>query len=256
MYNDRQLRELFHFCFLERLLKISDIKLYVLKGGVNLRFYFHSPRYSEDMDLDVIAGGVTTLKKNGYKILNDAAFKRILRTYGIEDIEVNDPLKAKHTETTQRFRLRLITVSGDSLPTKIEFSRRKASDEPATIEQIDPEIAHIYKKLSFRCQHYPAEVVFVQKINALAGRVAVQARDVFDIGILQAGGLIKNTKPREILKKSVLNKARENLLLLSYEDYTGQVLEFLEEDAREQYASTSTWDQLKNTVLDLITHED
>lgn len=75
MFSDIQLREAFHFCFLHRLLQISDIDLYVLKGGVNLRFFFGSPRYSEDMDLDVVAGSVATLKKNGYKILGDAAFR-------------------------------------------------------------------------------------------------------------------------------------------------------------------------------------
>ena len=57
------LREVFHFCFLEHLLLISDPKIYILKGGVNLRFFFSSPRYSEDMDIDVIAGSVSILKK-------------------------------------------------------------------------------------------------------------------------------------------------------------------------------------------------
>lgn len=254
MYTDRQLRELFHFCFLERLLKVTELKLYVLKGGVNLRFFFHSPRYSEDMDLDVNAGSVTTLKKNGYKILDDAAFKRNLRTYGIEDIEINDPLKAKHTETTQRFRMRLVKTSGDSLPTKIEFSRRKVSTEPIAIEQIDPEIARLYKKLSFRCQHYPAEVVVLQKIKALAGRVATQARDVFDIGILHAGGFIAHFQLHKLLSETDINKARENLFLLSYKDYEGQVLEFLEDDAREQYSSSSTWEKFQNIALKLITN--
>ena len=79
MLSDAQLREAFHLCFLHRLLKVSDINLYVLKGGVNLRFFFGSPRYSEDMDLDVTAGSVATLKKNGYKILEDGAFQRSLR---------------------------------------------------------------------------------------------------------------------------------------------------------------------------------
>ena len=65
MLTDTQLREVFYFCFLNRLLKISDPGMYVLKGGVNLRFFFNSPRYSEDMDLDVLAGGVSRLKKNG-----------------------------------------------------------------------------------------------------------------------------------------------------------------------------------------------
>ena len=58
MYSDRQKQEIFHFLFLERLLKISDPKLYVIKGGVNLRFFFHSPRYSEDLDIDVLGGAV------------------------------------------------------------------------------------------------------------------------------------------------------------------------------------------------------
>ena len=104
MHSSPQLREIFHFCFLEALLKVSEPALYALKGGVNLRFYFSSPRYSEDMDLDVYGGSVATLKKNGYKVLNDPGLGRTLASYGIEKLLVNDPMKAKHTETTQRFR--------------------------------------------------------------------------------------------------------------------------------------------------------
>ena len=128
MLSDTRIREVFHFCFLERLLKLSDPSIYILKGGVNLRFFFNSPRYSEDMDIDVLAGSVTTLKKNGYKILQEAAFKRSLRLFDIEDIEINDPNKAKQTTTTQRFRFALITPAGHRLPTKVEFSRRKQGD--------------------------------------------------------------------------------------------------------------------------------
>lgn len=68
-YSHRQLREVFHLLFLARLLKTSDPTFYVLKGGINLRFFFKSPRFSEDMDIDVLKGSVSTLKKNGYKIL-------------------------------------------------------------------------------------------------------------------------------------------------------------------------------------------
>lgn len=106
------LREAFHLTFFERLLKISDISLYCLKGGVNLRFFHKSPRYSEDMDLDVFAGSVETLKKNGYKILNDASFQRRLQTVGIANLEIGDKDKAKHTETVQRFKINLVTSSG------------------------------------------------------------------------------------------------------------------------------------------------
>jgi predicted nucleotidyltransferase component of viral defense system len=249
---DIQLREIFHFCFLERLLKISDPKLYVLKGGVNLRFFFHSPRYSEDMDLDVLVGNVTTLKKNGYKILSNTAFKRSLRTYGIDDIKVNDPAKAKQRETTQRFRVRLITPSGDSLPTKVEFSRRKGKNLSSSVDLIDPEIARTYKKIAFRCQHYPGELAAIQKIEALAGRSVAQARDVFDLGILHAGGFANPAPISAQLSKQVLNKAQLNLVSLSYEDYRGQVLEFLDDTLRERYESPEYWEALQNTVLGLL----
>ena len=64
-YSHWQQREIFHLLFLEQLLKLSDPNLFVLKGGLNLRFFFNSPRYSEDMDLDVLGGSVATLRKNG-----------------------------------------------------------------------------------------------------------------------------------------------------------------------------------------------
>src|SRR5690606_7293806 len=121
MFSERQACEFFHFTFLERLVRISTPGLYVLKGGVNLRFFCGSPRYSEDMDLDVHTTkvAVTTLRKNGYRILKDSAFLRVLRTQGIDTLDINDPTKAKQTETTQRFRVGLVLSSGKRVPTKI-----------------------------------------------------------------------------------------------------------------------------------------
>ena len=81
------------------------------------------------MDLDVIGGSVSTLTKNGYKILEDKAFQRSLRTYGIAELRINDKSKAKQTDTTQRFRLRLLNDAGEEFPAKVEFSRR---EQPAT----------------------------------------------------------------------------------------------------------------------------
>jgi len=46
-YNHLQLRELFHLEFLRRLALKLKPGQYILKGGVNMRFFFGSPRYSE-----------------------------------------------------------------------------------------------------------------------------------------------------------------------------------------------------------------
>ncbi len=255
MDTDLKLREAFHFFFLKRLLQISDPELYVLKGGVNLRFFFNSPRYSEDMDLDVLGGGVTTLTKNGYKILNDKSFHRNLRTFGIDSLDVNDPDKAKQTKTTQRFRVGLISSSGERLATKVEFSRRKTDTDKYRLDLIDPVIARRYRNVSYQCLHYAGEQAVIQKIRALAGRPVSQARDVFDLGILHSGGHTLSVDVHSALPAEILNKAVDNLLSLSYDDYRGQVLEYIELEHRSQYEGEESWISLQERLLDVLTHE-
>lgn len=245
------LREVLHFCFLEQLLKTSDPKIYILKGGVNLRFFFNSPRYSEDMDLDIIAGSVSTLKKNGYKILNDNGFKRKLQTFGIEEVIVNDPAKAKHTETTQRFKLQIITSSGESLPAKIEFSRRKRSQSlyKYSFERISTEIAQRHNRLSFLCQHYSGSTAIIQKIEALSGRAQTQSRDVFDIFILTLGGYGKGLDLSK-LERKLIAKSKEAVLSLNYNDFQGQVLEYLDDEDRNLYSKS--WDEIQKKVAGIL----
>lgn len=253
MFSDTQLREVFHFFFLERLLKLSDPGLYVLKGGVNLRLFFNSPRYSEDMDIDVLAGSVDTLKKNGYKILNDRAFRRSLRSFGIADIEINDPAKAKQTETTQRFRCALVTSAHHRLPTKVEFSRRAdAADGESEIALVDADVARRYRRLAYRCPHYTGSAAVVQKLRALAGRPVTQARDVFDLAILFRGGHGLASPWSQWLSKDEIARSLECLVSLGWEDYQGQVLEFLDDDSRQEFGTEGSWELIQNQVLSEI----
>ncbi len=253
MYTHRELREVFHFCFLERLLKVADANLFVLKGGVNLRFFFHSPRYSEDMDLDVVAGGVATLKKNGYKVLEDAALRRMLRTYGIADVEINDPGKAKHTDTTQRFRVQLVTIGGERLPSKIEFSRRApAAGGGRAVAQIDSEVARHYQRLAFRCQHYDGTAAVIQKVLALAGRPVTQARDVFDLDVLQRGGHTQNLTLRTLVTDEQREAAIENARALGFDAFAGQVLEFLDDEQRREIDDVAAWRAMVDQVEALL----
>lgn len=249
-FTHRQQLEIFHFLFLERLLKISDPRLFVLKGGVNLRFFFASPRYSEDMDLDVMAGSVATLNKNGYRILQDPAFARSLATYGVAELRVNDPGKAKQTATTQRFRARLITTGGESYPTKVEFSRRGVEDE-FTTDAVEPRVAERMRRLSFACQHYSAQSACLQKARALANRAQPQARDVFDLYVLWLGGHADGDAIRS-LTPNERHRAEQNLLVLAYSDYAGQVLEYLEPEQLGRFANENRWNEVCERVLALL----
>lgn len=245
-------REVFHLLFLKQLFSISDPTLYALKGGVNLRFFFQSPRYSEDMDLDAFGGSVQTLKKNGYKILEDKAFRRALQVFGIRDLDINDPTKAKQTSTTQRFRLRLVTESGIALPTKVEFSRRDVPTEEIVTETIPSETMRLYGQLGFSCRHYTGGGAFLQKIRALAGRDTPQCRDVFDLHILKLAGYGSKDLIAQNIELATITKAVATIDQLEFEDFQGQVVEFLEECEKSRYGTNSSWDQIRLEILELL----
>jgi len=54
MYNSLQQREIFHLEFLRWFGRKADPKHYALKGGVNMRFFFGSIRYSEEILSNVV----------------------------------------------------------------------------------------------------------------------------------------------------------------------------------------------------------
>ncbi len=248
-YAHRQLREVFHLLFLSQLLKISDPAFYVLKGGINLRFFYRSPRYSEDMDIDVLGGSVSTLKKNGYKVLDGDILRRTLRGYGIADLLTSDRDKAKHTSTTQRFRLQLVTEANEHLPTKVEFSRRIGEGKFLS-EHIDRAVIFPYQQLTYACQHYSAAVAASQKLEALAYRDQAQARDVFDLYILHLGGhdltALAETEP------DTRDRALDQLFSLEFDDYRGQVLPFLERDDIDRFGSREHWSRMRECTFRLL----
>lgn len=53
MLNDLEAREALHVLVLHQLAEAVPPGTVVLKGGVNLRLFFGSRRYSEDLDLDL-----------------------------------------------------------------------------------------------------------------------------------------------------------------------------------------------------------
>ena len=144
LYTSLQAREIFHLEFLRWLSRKLDSERYCLKGGVNLRFFFKSIRYSEDMDIDVIGARVDTIKKAVMDILAARGFSDNLKSFGIEKVVPPDIIKAKQTETTHRFKIHLLTSAGEDLFTKIEFSRRAVKGE-RLVEQVEAPILRSYK---------------------------------------------------------------------------------------------------------------
>ncbi|MEI7900522.1 MAG: nucleotidyl transferase AbiEii/AbiGii toxin family protein [bacterium] len=248
--NERSVQEcveVFHLLFLSFLGKRLDKRRYALKGGCNLRFFFASPRYSEDMDIDAVDVPVHSLQDAVHAILNSSPFRQALQVQGIAIEHITEH---KQSETTQRWKLGLhMRGSGRPVPTKVEFSRRGFRGKPV-LSSVNPVLVQTYGLPPVMTPHYPAEDALLQKIQALAGRSVTQARDIFDLHLLQSKERMRHVLP--VLDAVTLDAARQHALDLSFDDFKGQVLAYLQPEDQAGYDSPQVWESMQLTVLAML----
>jgi hypothetical protein len=155
---------------------------------------------------------------------------------------------AKQTETTQRFKIHLLTNSGLDWFTKIEFSRRGIKTG-FKFEKVESNLLRTYRMSPVVVQHYLPEMAFEQKVRALAGRNETQARDVFDI--FQLSSFLPQdfslSMGRDILKTAV-QRAKE----ISYDEYRKAVVAYLKEDDQKLFGLKEVWIQMQESVIKSI----
>lgn len=239
-YTEAQIIECFHLAFLEVLRVRLDPARYVLKGGVNLRYFFDSVRYSEDIDLDVCGVDGWMLEDRIDGVLSSQPLAFLLRSDGLQ---VSDVTKPKQTDTTRRWKVS-ITAPGHATPvrTKIEFSNRNG-EQRYSLEAVPSRVVKRYGIRAPSVQHYEAEPATEQKISALAGRSETQARDVFDLELL----LRRTSLAPGAVDPEICRTAAERALELPYEAFVDQVLPFLDPEVAELYDET-TWDQMQHFI--------
>lgn len=237
-----QIIELFHIAFLDILSKRFDRTRYTLKGGANLRYFFDSIRYSEDIDLDLNGPAPWSLVEKVDKVLDSAALEGILRVSGISIAEATAP---KQTETTRRWKLGL-AVEGREAPvrTKIEFSGRDREEDRLEIEAVPRRIVAPYALRAPLVQHYLGEAMSEQKVLALARRSHTQARDVFDLDLL----LRRYPLAGKAIAAKDIEAAVGRALELPYDAFRDQVLPFLEPEVAADYDEPETWTAMQTFV--------
>ena len=233
--NPREAIERFHLVFLRHFAAAVSPGTVCLKGGVNLRLFLNSPRVSEDIDFDARVVGVEILKKNVNKVLTSRPLISELAAAGISLSEIKP---AKQTQTVQRWKFHVV-LDANPLPTRLEFSRR--NDEPfENCVTEPPSLALLadHKVPLFVFNHYAAEAAYRQKVNALATRTQVQARDVFDLHHLSGYGAPRDLPPQLVIQ------AIEQLALVSFDMYWDQVIPFLPVDLAMHYGTPAAWNAM------------
>lgn len=238
---EAQTIEFFHLAFLNSLTVGDGRTTCVLKGGANLRFFFDSQRYSEDIDLDVVRIKAWNLEEKIDRLLQAPLLSRLLHGSRISIYESSKP---KQTDTTQRWKVALASPGrSEPIRTKIEFSHRKL-DEGYLLETTPPRVVEPYGLRSPAIQHYTREAALSQKMLALAGRSETQARDVFDLDLLlRHSGPVSGSVDSE-LRRNAGDRAME----LPYDAYRDQVLPFLEPEVLPLYEGKDAWEEMQTFV--------
>jgi predicted nucleotidyltransferase component of viral defense system len=237
--------EFLHVAFLDVLSMRLDPRRYVLKGGANLRYFFASQRYSEDVDLDFVRPVPWSIEEKVDGVLSSPALRSLL---AIGNLSLEEWSSSKQTDTTHRWKLGLKAPSRSQLVrTKIEFSNRENGGE-CRLDQVPAAIVEPYALRRPIVQHYTAAAATEQKIVALAGRAQAQARDVFDLELL----FRRNSIPQGSLDSDLLDAAIDRALELTYDAFRDQVLAFLDPGAAELHDSAPAWERLQTFVAERL----
>src|SRR3989338_3926846 len=236
--------EVFHLLFLQQLSGQTVANRYAIKGGCNLRFFFDSVRYSEDLDIDVAIMQKHTLENKVNKIFQSPAFLKLLQEYAIHRITFSSP---KQTQTTQRWKIQLHGDFVMPLHTKIEFSRR-AEKYSGELGNVTVKICQQYHLAPLRLSHYGIHEAISQKIAALAHRSQTQARDIFDLY-----HLLHIASPKQLsITKNTENAALLALQSIHFSDYQSQVVNFLESDRQKLFNHKNYWQEMVTTVKNYL----
>jgi hypothetical protein len=247
-------REIVHLAMLRELTHLRRGNAVTVKGGVNLRLFFGGPRYSEDMDLDGTVQASATIRDALKGLVEGVGFARTLKPFGIRELDPGGGPN-KDTETTFRYKFGVVVTGGIRYPTKVEVSFRGRHEADGTaLDAPDPEILSTYRLDPFAIRHYVREAAVRQKLGALGGRREVQARDVFDLYLL-----VPHAAPDELVRylakkllADALKEAHARTLAITYEEYVGQVIEFLGEEARATHGTPNAWDEMRLRVAMFI----
>ncbi len=242
---DAQVIEFFHLAFLQVLQSRVGQDNYVLKGGTNLRYFYESLRYSEDIDLDAVSIEPWRLEAKIDDVLSSPATAILIRSQGLTIAQVTKP---KQTETTQRWKLSL-QGGGHREPirTKIEFSHRSA-DPRRVLGAVPDRVVAPYAVRPPTMQHYSADAAIEQKVIALVKRSETQARDVFDLELLlrqHRDGMSLSIDP------NIIDLATQRISELPFGAFQTQVLPFLDMEVAELY-DRDGWGRMQTFVADRL----
>ena len=222
-----QVAESFHLAFLQALATRANLTAWALKGGDNLRFFYSSDRFSEDIDLDTFDIEPWAFQERVDQALASDLLKRTLGILGLRIEYVN---QKERSETKSKWVVGIGRQSEtDPVYTQIEVSHRAypyrdfVKVEPVGPAAIAPYAAAL-RRPTFG--HYLPRAAIAQKVDALWGREVRQPRDVFDLDLLFR--VAPDAAVRGDTSEADLRAAITRIVEIGYDEFRAKVLSFIE----------------------------
>lgn len=238
--------EEFHLEFLEAASARLPIAEFVIKGGVNIRFFFGSHRRSNEIDLDYQGDRFAAFgARVGQLLVSDT----LVTLLAARQITLSDVRPHKQTDAVRRWKLSLADADVADASSKIEFSNRGVS-EPYELAPIATELATELRGRAPRLQHYLPGSAINQKVAVLVQRAETQPRDVFDLDHLFT------TRPESLrqarLDTASVRAAIERTYELSYDEYASTVVDFLDEEMLDVLGTAGAWSDMQQRVVSAL----
>jgi len=243
--------ESFHLAFLQALATRANLTAWALKGGGNLRFFYLSDRFSEDIDLDTFDIEPWAFQERVDQALASDLLKRTLGILGSR-IEYVNPKERSETKSNWVIGIRHQSET-DPVYTQIEVSHRAypyrdfVKVEPVSPAAIAP-FAAALRRPAFA--HYLPGAAIAQKVDALRGREVRQPRDVFDLDVLF------RVAPAAVVRGDIdaahLRAAITRVIEIGYDEFRAKVLSFIEPAMLPLYEPVEAWEGMQMTVLERL----
>lgn len=231
-------------------LAVASVQLpsadHVVKGGVNMRFFFQSPRSSKDMDFDYVGDRLAAFADRVDRIFGGRALAELLR---LDRISIGRVTRAKATPTTQRWKFALAAPGIPDASSKIEFSPR-GDRLPYELAPIDEALAARLRLRPIKINHYLPEAAIAQKVGALRGRAHTEPRDVFDLDHLSTR--YPDALGAAAVDAAALRAAADRASQLSYAEFESTVVPYLDEELRPMLGTRASWEDMQLRVIDRL----
>ena len=114
----------------------------------------------------------------------------------------------------------------------------------SVVEPVPAQILRSYKMAPLLVSHYDTASAIQQKIQALAQRSILQARDIFDLFVLSSQYEESRQKDCQV-GKAIVKTADDNIFMVEFPQFRDTVVAYLGVEDQKAYSSPAAWDEIK-----------